>query len=131
MTLSTKDLDRLQSEGKIRGYTETFKAPAPSKNKMGNKIVEFDGIKFRSKKELARFIELRMLVTIGEVTELRLQVPYELNEGGTHSYKYLADFVYIRNGIEVVEDSKGYKTVLYKKKRKLMKKLFNIEILET
>jgi hypothetical protein len=98
---------------------------------MGNVKVEFDGHVFDSKRECSRYIQLRMLLVAGEITDLNLQVPYELNEGGTHSLKYVADFVYIRNGSEVIEDSKGYKTVVYKKKRKLMLKLYGIEILET
>ena len=101
------------------------------KGKYGNKKVDYDGYIFDSQKECARYLELKMLVAIGEVTDLKLQVPYELNEGGTHSYKYIADFVYMRGGKEVVEDVKGYKTVIYKKKKKLMLKIYGIEILET
>lgn len=100
------------------------------KSKYRNEIVEFDGIKFRSIKERNRYVELRMLHTAGKIADLRLQVPYELNPGGTHSLKYYADFVYLRDGLEVVEDAKGYRTKLYRKKFKLMEQVYNIKIHE-
>lgn len=66
----------------------------------------------------------------GEISNLRLQVPYELNPGGTHSLKYYADFVYLQDGKEVVVDVKGFSTKLYKKKRSLMLQVHGIEIRE-
>lgn len=106
--------------------------PDKKKSKYGNKGVEFDGKKFDSKRECARYIHLRVLLKQGLISDLRLQVPYELNEGGTHSLKYLADFVYKdETGKEVVNDSKGCRTAVYKKKKRLMKQIYNIEILET
>ncbi len=92
---------------------------------------EVDGHKFPSLKEAKRYGQLKMLQLAGEIGNLRLQVPYELNPGGTFSYKYIADFVYIENGKEVVEDCKGYRTAVYRKKAKLMFKLFGIAIKET
>jgi uncharacterized protein related to proFAR isomerase len=49
---------------------------------------------------------------------------------------YIADFVYVAeldfiDGRETVEDVKGFKTPEYKLKRKFMKHVHNIEILET
>jgi hypothetical protein len=58
-------------------------------------------------------------------------VEFELNPGGTHSLIYRADFVYKRNGEMVVNDVKGYRTKVYLKKKRLMKSVHNIEILET
>ena len=101
------------------------------KSKYSNVKVEFDGFIFDSIKERNRYIELRMLLTAGEVANLRLQVAYELNEGGSHSLKYVADFVYLRNGQEIVEDVKGFRTAVYRKKRRLMLQIYGIEILET
>jgi hypothetical protein len=130
MTLA--EIEDKLAKGLIQGYvingekvTKQTKA-----NKYKNQEIEIDGIKFKSKKESRRYVELRMLQKAGEITDLRLQVPYELNEGGAFSYKYLADFVYIRGGKEVVEDAKGYRTKEYKKKKRLMKKVHNIEIKE-
>ena len=92
-----------------------------------------DGIRFDSKKEAARYGQLKIRLKLGEIGLLELQKEFELNPGGKFSYKYFADFVYIdaRTGERIVEDCKGARTVVYKKKKKLMKKLYGIEIKET
>jgi hypothetical protein len=92
--------------------------------------VKFDGYTFDSAKEMRRYIELRMLQTIGGITDLRLQVPYDLNEGGTHKLTYYADFVYKINGVEITEDAKGFRTKIYLKKKKLMEQVHGILIKE-
>ena len=93
---------------------------------------EVDGIKFASKREAARYGQLKMLQMAGEISELRMQVPYELNPGGTFSYKYVADFVYtLKDGSICVEDCKGFRTATYRKKAKLMIKVHGIAIKET
>lgn len=103
------------------------------KSKYNNQKIEYDGIKFDSKREAGRFLELRMMERAGLVKNLRLQVPYELNEEGKFSYKYIADFVYfdVEKNYEIIEDAKGAKTVTYKKKKKLMLKIYGINIKET
>lgn len=44
--------------------------------------------------------------------------------------KYIADFVYEKDGKTVVEDAKGMKTDVYKIKRKLMLSIYGIRIQE-
>lgn len=102
------------------------------KSKYNNQKVEFDGHSFDSLKERDRYITLRMLRSAGEITDLCLQVEFELNDGGTHSLKYIADFCYTikKTGEKITEDVKGYKTLIYKKKCRLMKKVHGITILE-
>lgn len=102
------------------------------KSKYGNKKTEVDGIEFDSAKEAGRYKELKLLQKAGAIGLLELQVPFELNEGGTHSYKYIADFVYLdaRTGEKVVEDAKGCRTREYLKKRRLMRKILGIVIRE-
>lgn len=108
-------------------------AKEKKKSVYGNEYTEVDGIKFHSKKEAKRYGELKQMLKVGEIGMLERQVSYELNPGGTHSYKYIADFVYIdqRTGEKIVEDVKGFRKVEYKKKRRLMKQVYNIEIFET
>lgn len=103
------------------------------KSKYGNSKVEVDGQEFHSIKEANRYKELKFLLKTGEIGLLRTQVPYELNEGGSHSLIYIADFVYLSSdsGETIVEDTKGFKTKEYIKKRKLMKKVYGITIKET
>lgn len=103
------------------------------RNKFNNTKTEVDGELFDSKKEAKRYSELRLLLKHGVIGFLARQVQYELNEGGTHSLIYIADFVYINRetGQTIVEDVKGNKatqTQEFKKKKRLMKKIHGIEI---
>lgn len=99
-----------------------------AKHKYSAVRTEVDGIKFASKKEAGRYLILKMMEKQGHVSNLRLQVPFELNKGGTFSFKYVCDFVYEQNGQTIHEDSKGAITAVFKKKQKLMKKVYGIDI---
>lgn len=92
-----------------------------------------DDITFASKKEAMRYRELKLLERAGEIQDLRLQVPYVLIEKSKYgrAIKYVADFVYQENGQTVVEDSKGFKTDIYKLKKRLLAEKYDIEIKET
>lgn len=90
-----------------------------------------------SKKEARRYEELITMKQSGEISNLRLQVPYELvpkqkrSDGKTErSVKYIADFVYEKDGETIVEDVKGMRTDVYRLKRKLMLWVFGIEVYE-
>ena len=83
-------------------------------------------IVFDSKKEAARFEELIALQKAGEIIDIWIQYPFELQPGfevNGHKYRpitYIADFVYTRkDGSYVVEDVKGFRTEVYKLKRKM------------
>ena len=79
--------------------------------------VERDGFKFPSKKEGARYDELKLLKQAGEVIFFLHQVPFRM-AGST----YWADFmVFWSNGDATVEDVKGFKTPSYKKQKAMMK----------
>jgi hypothetical protein len=107
--------------------------------KYHNKKTVIDGIKFDSKKEAARWCELKSLEKDGEIFFLRRQVPFVLLDGEEgpdgkklRPMKYVADFVYTdKDGDQVVEDSKGMKTDVYKIKKRLMWHIHGIAILET
>lgn len=93
---------------------------------------------FDSKKEYNRFVELSLAQRAGVIRDLRRQVRYNLipsqkREGKVveRAVDYIADFVYLKDGEEIVEDCKGYKTPEYIIKRKLMLYLKGIRIYET
>lgn len=92
-----------------------------------------DGIRFASKREAARYQELKALETAGEIVSLKTQVVYRLRVYGTDVGSYVADFVYAFPDCRafVVEDCKGYRTPVYKLKKKLVKAIYGIEIRET
>jgi hypothetical protein len=132
-------LIQLLEKGLIRSYTELTapKSESTGKRKRRSKYnatkTDVDGIMFDSEKEANRYRELKFLLKAGVIGLLELQVEFELNEGGTHSLKYLADFVYRRadTGERIVEDCKGFRTKEYRKKKRLMRQVHNIEIFET
>ena len=89
------------------------------------------GIKFDSKAEAARHSVLRLMECAGVISDLKLQVKYDIKINGTQVCTYKADFVYTENGKEVVEDVKGMKTPVYNLKKKMMRAAFGVIIFET
>lgn len=96
--------------------------------KYHNKIVEIDNIKFASKKEAKRYGELKLLEKADIIKNLELQKKFELqpsytnnNNENIRAINYIADFFYYDNekGLFIVEDTKGYRTDVYKIKKKL------------
>lgn len=104
---------------------------------------------FDSRKEAARWQELKLLEKAGEISHLQRQVKYVLIpsqyevSGYTKTGKekkrlverecsYVADFVYheLASNEVVVEDVKGFKTKDYIIKRKLMLHVHGIRIRE-
>lgn len=98
-----------------------------NQSKYFNKKVYFDNKKFDSKKEYKRYYELKLLEKANEIKDLQTQVEYELQpsfkKNGTTYRKisYIADFVYYDNRLNkwIVEDTKGFRTEVYKIKKKL------------
>ena len=98
---------------------------------------------FDSAKEARRFRELDMLLKAGEISDLRCQVPFVLipaqvraDGSREQACKYVADFVYMKDGETVVEDVKGYTRAnslpyrLFVVKRKLMLWVHGIAVRE-
>lgn len=121
--------------------------------KYGNKKYTVDGITFDSMREAHRYQELKAMQKAGIIQDLRLQVKFVLipvqREESAEVYKsgknkgkpklgkvlerecsYIADFVYLENGVLVVEDAKGMRTKDYILKRKMMLFFHGIKIKE-
>lgn len=110
-------------------------------SKYHSKKTEYDGILFDSKREAARYAELKLLERAGEIRLLERQKKYVLIPAQRQDGKlierecsYKADFTYLeRQGadwVAVVEDVKGVTTDAYKIKRKLMLYKYGIRIRE-
>lgn len=107
----------------------------PIKRKKGERYnhtkVEADGKRFDSKKEYMRYLFLKEAQDRGEISGLRTQVKYELIPSVTEEYvehlktkdkiktrtlqlpiTWTADFVYIKDGEEIIEDVKPSKALL-------------------
>ena len=108
------------------GSTEFQKAPS----KWRNVRTTVDGIQFASQREARRYAELKIELRAGEITDLKLQKRFALRVNGIHVCDYVADFVYRRKGIRVVEDAKGKATDVYRIKRALMRAIHGVEIVE-
>nr|UVX75255.1 MAG: Protein of unknown function (DUF1064) [Bacteriophage sp.] len=96
-----------------------------------------DGITFDSKREADRYLVLKGMEEDGLIEDLRRQVRCELipafDVDGRH-YRpvyYVADFVYVEDGKEIVEDVKGMRTDVYKLKSKLFAYRYGMSIKET
>jgi hypothetical protein len=108
--------------------------PHKKLSKYNAKRVELDGIKFASKREAARYAELKLLQRIGEIVGLECQPRYPLTLNGVKLATYVADFRYKRVASDeiVVEDVKSKPTItdVYRLKKKLMLALHGIELNE-
>lgn len=92
-----------------------------------------DGITFASKKEARRYRELKLMERAEAIQDLQIQVAFPLIKKSVwgREIKYIADFTYYEDGHLVVEDTKGYRTDVYKLKKRLMAEVYGIEIRET
>ena len=123
-SLVNKNLSLLLMENKITSEKGKFSI-LKKKSKYNNVITEYEGIKFRSKKEKERYCELQILEKAGCIKGLKLQVPFEVapsvewGDVKLKAIRYYADFVCTDtvSGQKVIEDSKGKKTALYLLKR--------------
>lgn len=100
--------------------------------KYHNRITMIDGIAFDSAKEARRYAQLKLFERAGEIRGLELQKEYELQpsfkkNGKTYrKISYKADFSYfdVRTGKYIVEDVKGFRTPVYKLKKKLFEYVY-------
>lgn len=107
------------------------------RRKYANEITMVDGVRFDSRAEANRWLELRTMEADGKITDLRRQVRYVLvpatprPSGGVEREKaYVADFVHVdaRTGRTVVTDVKGAEPAVWALKRALMLHVHGIEI---
>ncbi len=81
------------------------------KNKYRNVKVVVDSVSFASKKEAARYVDLRLLEKAGSINDLQHHPVYKLSAGGRVIGKIIPDFQYIENGALVCEDVKSTPTI--------------------
>jgi hypothetical protein len=108
-------------------------AKPKKKSKFKNKRTEVDGVKFDSKKEAARWQQLKLMEDAGLVKDLKRQVRFALEVKEQLIGYYVADFTYLDASGFVVEDVKSdftRKNPVYILKKKLMKAIHDIEIRE-
>ena len=122
MTRSIKDRE---------AWTAFVEGRDAKQNKYGVSDKERRG-KYASAHEAQEAAKLAALERSGKIQDLREQVSFVLvpGYGKIRPIRYVADFVWMENGREIVADAKGCKTPLYRLKRKMMQLLLGIEIVE-
>jgi hypothetical protein len=111
------------------------------RKKYNNTVVSVDGIKFDSKKEAARYKELKTLQRVGVICNLETQPTYKISIGGVTdpatgrkmaARRYTADFRYLERGEVVVEEIKSAgtrKETAYRLRRQLFLEQYGSKII--
>lgn len=106
--------------------------------KYNNRKVTYDNHKFDSKKECEYYLHLKDLLKEKAIINLELQKEFilqdkfKINNKTIRKISYIADFSFVTtkdNKLHVV-DIKGFKTDVYKLKKKLFEYKYGIEIEE-
>lgn len=118
----------LAKTGKAESVTSQ---PVPAKkSKYGNVKTTVDGFTFDSKAEASRYCELKLQQQVGQIHLLTVHKVFPIALFGDRICNYECDFTYFKDGKRVVEDVKGHDTDVYKIKKKLMRVVNDIEIVE-
>ena len=113
-------------------YRELVRSGQAKGSKYRNKPVEIDGIRFVSKMEGRRYVQLRDMQRAGIIRNLQLHTQYKLVVNGVLICRYRPDFEYdeAATGDHIVEDVKGYRNHIYAMKAQLMKACHGITVRE-
>ena len=103
-------------------------------NKYRNIKTQYRGIKFDSRKEMMRYIELESMQRKGLISFLQCQVKMDVAIDGKHICYLIVDFVYMIMGITHYEDVKAFNgkkfltTPVFNLKKKLVEAIHGIKI---
>ena len=117
-------------------------AVSKNRRKYRNQPTVYNGIRFDSKREAARYADLLLVERAGEIANLELQpvfplvidgVPVKIRSPGRPNgtrCKYTADFRYLdlRTNTTVVEDTKGIDTQASRLRRAVIECIYGIKI---
>lgn len=124
MRLTAAEFDAIQNRGKKSGRVKNVTR------------MEIDGITFDSTKEARRYQDLRLMQQAGQIKELTRQVRFPIYLHEIFICDWLADFTYRLKHADggysvVIEDVKGWKTDVYKLKKRLFEAQYKMQIKET
>ncbi len=110
----------------LQEYKKYLEEQKPKRvNKFKNKIVEYNGIKFRSELECDYYQKLEFAVKSGELIRFEHQVKFEVCRG----INYYLDFIeYWRDLTVRYIDTKGFSTPLFKLKKAIVEDKYGIKI---
>ena len=102
--------------------------------KYHNRKTTYQGVRFDSQKEAKRYQELQWMQQAGLIQDLELQPRYDLIVNGHKLGFYRGDFRYkeVATDSVILEDVKSpaTRTAVYRLKKKLVKALYGVEIIE-
>lgn len=101
-----------------------------ARTKYGAIRTQVGDVTFDSRAEAHRYTQLLLLQRAGVISDLELQPKFPLVVNGIKIGTYIGDFSFIEGGKRVTEDVKGIRTPVYILKKKLVRALYGIEIVE-
>lgn len=108
---------------------------APKASKFRNVKTEVGGVRYDSRKEANRAVQLGVMERAGLISDLKRQVVFPLDVNGHSICRFIADFDYLdAAGKPVTEDVKSEVTrriPAYRIKNKLFAAIYGREIVET
>jgi hypothetical protein len=117
---------KTKSINQFKKATRAKNAQVQTKSKYSNKKTIVNGITFDSKKEANYYCKLLNREKAGEILNIELQPVFILQEKYRHNGKgiraieYRADFSFIENGKKIIVDTKGFRTEIYRIKKKML-----------
>lgn len=101
------------------------------KSKYGNCKTAYKGVTYMSKKEANYAMALDAMKKRGDIISYTCQVPFQITINNIKCFKYLLDFEvkYSDGHIEYV-DVKGFRTKIYRLKKKCVEAQYSIKITE-
>jgi hypothetical protein len=111
---------------------KTLQARGPVKNKFGNKKVVVDNIGFDSKREAARYNELKLMRNAELISSIDVHPVYPIYIKDMKVCDVVLDFAYtiFKDSVPVHEDVKspGTNTALSKLKRKMVEAYYGFKV---
>ncbi len=101
------------------------------KGKFNARRTTVDNIVFASAKEAKRYSDLKLLERGGQIHSLQLQPEFPIWINGKKCFVYKADFSFMENDGRTIEDCKGFRTAIFRLKKKCVEAYYGITITET
>jgi hypothetical protein len=135
--VTENQIARKVTRGSVRPPPKGARLAQEAPSKYRSVKTEVDGIVFHSAKESRRYAELKLLEKAGDIRALCLQQiwPLWVHTGLSEAPpvaigSYVSDFSYETDKGDIIEDVKGFKTPLYRWKKKHFEAQYGLEIHE-
>lgn len=104
------------------------KARSEAQTKYRSVRTQVDGIWFDSKKEAARYSDLKTLENMNLLSNLKVHPAFPITYNETYICTVILDFAYDQDGRRVYEDAKGMDLGYSRLKRKLVEAFYGIKV---